>query len=372
MKTIIFVSNSTWGYGADYSMISILNYLKKKGIKPYVIIPGEGRSAELLRKNDIDFICIKFKGCVNKNTWFGIKPILKYIINKLVLCRTLRLLKKEEDIIGVYNNGYTNYFSVMLAKKLKVPHIQHVREFGGKDFGWKYDKIASKLVNKYSSKIISISEAVKNTYNNIFDKEKLIKIYNGIRVPERLEKKAINEKINIIMTGRLSNEKSQITLIKAIKEIVSKENNNNFCVDLYGDGEDREILEKYVKDNKLQDYIHFKGYQYEIDFSKYQIGIICSKSEGFGRVTVEYMMNELAVIASNTGANPEIVIDNITGELFEYSNYIQLEEKIVKLLNDKQKIQEYGENGRRRALENFTEDIYVRNIYKVCKKCYDI
>ena len=33
-----------------------------------------------------------------------------------------------------------------------------------------------------------------------------------------------------------------------------------------------------------------------------------SKNEAFGRVTVEYMLQNLLVIATNTGANSELVI----------------------------------------------------------------
>ena len=374
MNTIIFVSNSTWGYGADYSMISILNFLKIKGIKPYVIIPGMGRTSELLKNNNIEFLCIPFKCCVNKNNWLGLKSILKYIINKFWLRKTLKVLKKNtNNIVGIYNNVYTNYFSIMLAKAMKVPHIQHIREFGGKDFGWKYDKFANKLVNKYSKKIICISDAVKNSFLPVFDKEKMIRIYNGINTIELIEKEKIKEPIKIAMVGRLSNEKNQITLIKATETIINKNmNSNTFFIDIFGDGEDKDFLQNYVKEKKLEKFIHFNGYKYQIDLSDYQIGIMCSKAEGFGRVTVEYMMNEMAVIASNTGANPEIVESGYTGELFEYGNYIDLSKKIIELLNNPDKIIKYGKNGRHRALEKFNEDIYVENIYEICKECFKI
>ena len=37
------------------------------------------------------------------------------------------------------------------------------------------------------------------------------------------------------------------------------------------------------------------------------------KRQGFGRVTVEYMCAGLAVIASDCGANPELIQHDVTG-----------------------------------------------------------
>ena len=63
--------------------------------------------------------------------------------------------------------------------------------------------------------------------------------------------------------------------------------------------------------------------------ANYNIGLNCSKSEGFGRITVEYMYSGLGVIASNCEANPELVSDGISGMLFERDNPQELADKIV-------------------------------------------
>jgi glycosyltransferase involved in cell wall biosynthesis len=45
------------------------------------------------------------------------------------------------------------------------------------------------------------------------------------------------------------------------------------------------------------------------------IGLMCSRDEAFGRVTIEFMLHKMPVIASNSGANPELVINRINGDI---------------------------------------------------------
>ena len=58
------------------------------------------------------------------------------------------------------------------------------------------------------------------------------------------------------------------------------------------------------------------------------------KQEGFGRVTVEYMLSGLCPIVSNTGANLEIVDDKISGIVYEKGNIQDLKEKIKYCINN--------------------------------------
>lgn len=55
--------------------------------------------------------------------------------------------------------------------------------------------------------------------------------------------------------------------------------------------------------------IEFLGHRSDVNqlLQDAHIAVMASRCEAFGWVTVEYMMSGLAVIVSNTGANPEIV-----------------------------------------------------------------
>ena len=67
---------------------------------------------------------------------------------------------------------------------------------------------------------------------------------------------------------------------------------------------------------------------------EYDCGVMCSRSEGFGRVTAEYMMAGLPVIASDTGANPELVNEGQTGLFYRWGDTSDLAKKIEMLADD--------------------------------------
>ena len=60
---------------------------------------------------------------------------------------------------------------------------------------------------------------------------------------------------------------------------------------------------------------------------------MCSRSEGFGRVTAEYMMAELPVLASDTEANPELIREGIDGYLYKFNDIEDMTDKAMKIIS---------------------------------------
>lgn len=98
------------------------------------------------------------------------------------------------------------------------------------------------------------------------------------------------------------------------------------------------------------------------------VELVCSKSEAFGRVTIEAMMSMNPVIASNTGANTELIKEDYNGLLYNYGNYVDLANKIEVLIQNPDLLEKYGKNGYKFALENFTAEINAKNIEMVYKE----
>lgn len=103
---------------------------------------------------------------------------------------------------------------------------------------------------------------------------------------------------------------------------------------------------------------------------------ICpSVYEPLGIVNLEAMACQTAVLASRVGGIPEVVVDGITGELVDYNGdgpefEAALTNKISQLMNNPEKLAQYGRAGRQRAIADFgwdaiaaqTEDLYRRVI----------
>ena len=121
---------------------------------------------------------------------------------------------------------------------------------------------------------------------------------------------------------------------------------------------------------QLETYISFLGYQDDIYsiLQNMNIGLMCSRDEAFGRVTIEYMQNRLPVIASNAGANPELIQANKNGFLYEIYNPDDLTNKILFFLENPEKLEQIGQYAQQYALENFSSEKNTREIYQLIQK----
>lgn len=116
--------------------------------------------------------------------------------------------------------------------------------------------------------------------------------------------------------------------------------------------------------------IEFLGHRSDVNqlLQDAHIAVMASRCEAFGWVTVEYMMSGLAVIVSNTGANPEIVSDGQSGLIYHYGDSKDLSRKFQWYMNNREQMAEIAMNGQQVALERFTSDINTKNIYNLYKK----
>ncbi len=126
--------------------------------------------------------------------------------------------------------------------------------------------------------------------------------YNNDYRNELRNQYSISENTLIIgHVGRLAYPKNQLFLIKLIPYI--KQFTTDFKFMFVGEGEDRQYLETYVKDNNLEEYVLMVGnvgeevYKY---YSVFDIFVFPSFNEGLSLVNIEAQANGLNVIASNT------------------------------------------------------------------------
>ncbi len=72
------------------------------------------------------------------------------------------------------------------------------------------------------------------------------------------------------------------------------------------------------------------------------------------------------VVASDTGGVPELIEDGVTGELFEPGNVRELANKIQSLWYNKEKLQGYTDNCRKKKFVTVSE--YAENLISICRE----
>jgi len=93
--------------------------------------------------------------------------------------------------------------------------------------------------------------------------------------------------------------------------------------------------------------------------------VLTSVGEAFGMTLLEAMASGVPVIASNSGACPEVVEN--AGILFSQGNYTKLAEKILRLSNEKELLRKLGEAGLKRVRETFSWEDKVDQYLKLYK-----
>ena len=378
---ILFVADGDDKYGAPHSMYQMIEELLKIDNKIKISVVLTRRSAmkapyEALGCNVYPVSYQSFMHSRPEQKW---KFFAKYILYGMVyyygrICG-IRMFEKKLDIRQVdiiHSNSSREDFGAQLALKYHKPLIWHVREFGDLDYDvYSYRKDFIRLMNISAVKLIAISDAVRwHWIKKGINEEKIERIYNGVTESiKRKEsyKKAEGEPVRFLIMGSLRETKGQYQLIQAACHM-SADERMKIRVDLVGGGKSRYInfLKKLIREENLEKEVHLLGYREDFyqEIAEYDCGIICARSEGFGRVTVEYMMAGLPVIASDAGANPEIVKNGENGLLYRFGDARDLKEKILALTENQSLREKMGRFASVYAMQNFTARQNAEKMYK--------
>lgn len=373
---VLFITHCNGLDGANRSLLQLVKELRDNhGMEPVVVCPRDRLShvmVEAFARENI--VCmpvplVRFKLEGHRSIAAKCMLAASFLLHNLYLIYALRNVKFDL----VHSNSSVIDMGAYLALWRGVPHVWHLREFGYEDFrmisvfGQRYER----WIYKRCVAAIAISKAIEQKFKPLFG-NRLRLIYNGI-VPkdETLSSTHDNEVLTFCMAGRLEPNKNQLEVLKACK-LLKQASRCQFKLLVIGGGGNAaytEELKKYVADNNLDGNVVFMGYRGDVPevLSHCDVGLTASVSEAFGRITVEYMMQNLAVIASDTGANPEIISDGETGMLYHSGDARQLADRMRMLIEDRDMLLRLSANGKQRALKCFSSVKNSDNIFNLYK-----
>lgn len=375
---ILFVSHDDGKYGAALSLKKLFTILKDKYyVEPVIITRKQNELNQYCDEIGVENYVLHYTGCITYITkgklssmFHSVCQTTKNNITHLIAESELKKQLDLKTIDLIYTNVSTIDFGAWLAEKYKIPHVWHIREFMDEDIkGRPAAKGYYTLMNQ-SAAIIAISKKIAEKWElKGITPEIMNVIYNGINdAPGYVPKKKFYNggELRTVFMGSAAPHKGIDHLIEAI-DMIRKE--YPIKLDVYGnyDNEYGRLVQQKVESKKLDSIISFKGFSRNVrdTLENYDVGFVCSKAEGFGRVTIEFMLSELAVIASDTGANPEIIDDGNTGILYKFNDAKDLSNKICNLVSDVSKIEKIGKNGRVRALNCFSANSNASNIFNL-------
>ena len=357
MKILIITDNLKIG-GSEKVLINLANIFCLNNKVDLVILKNDNEFKEIISKK-INLIKLNLKRTLY--SFFKVLNIFKNSsidlifsnlthINLLCLFVNFFLLKKKKIIIRETTN---------LSEKLKI------KEKKLKNF---FVKLIIKFLYNFSFKIIVMGEGMKKDLVDNFniDKNKIKIIYNPFDIEKIVtlgnqkileEHKFISDPY-IIAVGRLVYVKGFDFLINAFDKIKNKTKLNLVII---GDGPEKDLLNKLIKKNKLEERVFLLGqrlnpYKY---IKNAKLFTLTSKREGFPNSLIEALILNTPVLSVNVKNGPKEILEmlNLDGPVDEYDEVI-FGQEILNAIN-----KDHDKNIDIKKIKFFFEDKKIANQY---------
>jgi len=192
-------------------------------------------------------------------------------------------------------------------------------------------------------------------------------IYTGLDVDlylnggEQQKRNDDDRTLYLLYAGRLAPGKGIEIALQALKMLVLDQGNLDIRLSLAGSSftQFESNLRNLVDQAGLAGYVSFLGWVPPVDMPKLllKFDVLLLPSiwqEPLSRILLEGMISGLAVVATNTGGTPEILMDSENGLLCEPNDPEDLARKIALLVDDPALRVQLAQGGRRTIIEKFT------------------
>ena len=328
-KKLILFMPSIEGGGVEKNFFIIANFFAEKIDDLSIISTSLSNKSKFSKKIQLIFPKKKF--------WENSSRRMKYLICLILLIKKI-LFNKNLTVFAFQANLYCILVCNIFGVKI-------ITRSNSSPSGWSKNNIKL-LIYKYflnkADDVMVNSLEFKNQMKKYFGVNSKC-IYNPLNKKEIIKKS--KEKTNnifgkekclkIINLGRFVEQKDQITLIKAL---VLLKNKIKFKANIIGRGELKHKLNKYINENKLSKnikLINFKNNPYKY-LKQSDIFILTSTYEGLPNVILEALVLKKFVISSNCPTGPkEILLNGKGGLIFKTGNFQQLAKKILFYIENK-------------------------------------
>ncbi len=388
---IFFISSKYPPYydgGYELKAYDVARELCKKGHDIYVLTSIYG-----VNKNSVDgnvYRVLNFNDMAGNNikNYFKLFKSVFFDFNNYFI--TKKLLKRiNPDIVYIWHSNYISISPAIAAGVLGIPAVFHLEDYwllglknSGSSFQNYFLRSLCKIISRFFfgilklKNIIVVSNTLKRKYMEIGIQEEKIKlIKSGISTNtfSKTTKKEFGDKIRLLYTGRLSEEKGVNIAIEAVNYLI-KGNQKNIILDIVGRGSNdyEKIIKEKVHYHGIENYINFLGMiERELlpeIYCSHDILLVPSIwEEPFGLSAIEGMACGIVVIASNVGALSETIVNGENGILVNPNDFKELSHWIVRVIRDKELYESMQEKGIEIIKEKYTIQKHADSIEEYLK-----
>ncbi len=328
-KKISFVITDMSNGGAERVISLLANYFSDKNMQVDILAIKSDNKVYSLNSN----INFKYIGC-KKNK----------IANFFWRISKLRKETKDSDVVisFLWHCNVYMLIATMFTNKLRIisERSNPNEEMLGK---FKYFKWFRNLCYLMADKIVFQTTWAMSCYKGSLNKKGVV-IPNPItpNLPEVINKR----EDKIVAVGRLSSQKNYILMLESYKKFIEKY--PEYSLEIYGEGDERKLIQTWIDDNKLTDKIKLVGFSKNVisEISNAKLFLNSSNFEGISNSMLEALAMGIPVVATDcpAGGAKQFVKCGYNGELVPMNDKDKFVDAMEKIISDDVKYKKLTEN----------------------------
>ena len=365
---ILIVQPYPYIVGPHQVMARLVRQLQGERYRFSVVTTGEGPAAADFRSMGVEVVCIP-EAAASYRT--GNPARLAGMAARLAVgsARVVRYVRARRFDL-VHSTTAQCWVGGIAARLAGLPSVYHVHDLtlaSPRPVGW----LMAHFLNLTADRIICVSEAARRALPVAgLSSEKTTVIYNGVDTDEfrpglpearLMAELGIGARQPVVAAiGLLDYRKGQDILIRATARL--RHVFPDICVLMVGDigPKSREngyvqLVERTISELNLAPNVQFVGPRTDISRLLNSVDLLVqpSRIEAGALAPLEAMSCGIPVVATDVGANPEEVMDGVTGLIVRPEDPEAMSEAILSLLQDGSRRRQMGRAGRKRVEQLF-------------------
>jgi GalNAc-alpha-(1->4)-GalNAc-alpha-(1->3)-diNAcBac-PP-undecaprenol alpha-1,4-N-acetyl-D-galactosaminyltransferase len=299
-KKVVFFISSLGSGGAERQLSFLANHLSQKTA---VSIFHFGLSSEVPFfpiSNKVEIIGLEIYG--SSNSFFS---KIKNVINRIRILRST-FLSQEENTCFVSFMDKTNVLCLLASRFLSVDLIVCERSDPAFQPTCLVTRFIRDVIYRSAKKVIVQSVSAQKFFGPSLA---VVVIPNMVEHSSQpLLRGLSSNECRFICVARLSREKQVVPLIRAFTHLVSSHPGRSLSLDIFGDGELRDDVEREIATLPEPVSCHYLGLDRRLKerLNDYTALLLNSLYEGFPNVIVESLSVGVPVVATKTAGSQEI------------------------------------------------------------------
>lgn len=250
---------------------------------------------------------------------------------------------KGTFVIDDVGHNIPAWLGLKHCKNAKFISWSHMNFFNGSR--WGFSGWGKRLAVKKFDYLIALTKEDKGYYDKILKSNNVVQIYNP-KNENIVKEEYDSESKKIISCGRLHHIKGFDLLIDVAKQVFLDSCSEGWTWDIYGDGPEKENLQRKIEEYNLVGKVNLMGYTSDIfcKYKEYSFYVFTSRGEGCPMAMIEGLSAGLPMISFDFKCGPkDMITSGVNGYIIEDWNLDNMIDRILELIKNKDKRVKFAE-----------------------------